>query len=183
MGLVECPNLKCRSKVPFHDLLNHMKTEEFKCDKLTGSIGKMVAACWTTPPENQLPGVIFASQELEVNGIGTFIIGAKIEKSTFYHWIQFVGSSHEAKKFSYTFEYKNEEKTLHVYNLHSNQMVSIDETSNAIIENGNCFGMPQKLFYKYVRENKRFEYSVTIRNLKEEAKDDNVESGVSDNDD
>ena len=181
--LVECPNLKCRSKVPFHDLLNHMKTEEFKCDKLTGSIGKMVAACWTTPPENQLPGVIFASQELEVNGIGTFIIGAKIEKSTFYHWIHFLGSSHEAKKFSYTFEYKNEEKTPHVHTFHSNQMVSIDETSKSIIESGKCFGMPRKLFDKHVLEDRRFAYSVTIRNLKEEAKDDNVESGVSDNDD
>ena len=38
--LVECPNLKCRSKVPFHDLLNHMKTDEFGC-KETGSIGKI----------------------------------------------------------------------------------------------------------------------------------------------
>ena len=179
--LVECPNLKCRSKVPFHDLLNHMKTESFKCPKITGSIGKMVAACWITP-ENQLPGVIFASQELEVNGIGTLIIGAKIENGTFYHWIHFLGSSHEAKKFSYTFEYKNEGNIPYVHTLHSNPMVSIDETSNAIIENGNCFGMPRKLFFKYVLENRRFEYSFTIRNLKEEAKDDNYESGISDDD-
>ena len=162
-----------------------MKTEEFKCDKLTGSIGKMVAAHWIIPEGiDQLPVVIFAYQELEVNGIGTFIIGAKIQNGVFYHWIHFIGSSQEAQKFSYTFEYKNEEKIPHAHTFYSNQMVSIDETSDAIIENGNCFGIPKKLFYKhFVLENGRFEYGVKIRNLKEEAKDDNVESGVSDNDD
>ena len=144
----------------------------------------MVAAHWIIPEGiDQLPVAIFAYQELEVNGIGTFIIGAKIDNGIFYHWIQFVGSSQEAMKFSYTFEYKNEEKTPHVHTLHSDQVVSIDETSNAIIANGNCFGMPRKLFYKYVLENRRFEYSFTIRNLKEEAIDGNVESGVSDIDD
>ena len=182
--LVQCPNLKCLSKVTFLDLLNHMKTEEFKCPKQAGSIGKTVATFWTLGENcDQLPVVIFASQELEVNGIGTFIIGATIENGTFYHWIHFLGSSHEAKKFSYTFEYKNEEKTPHVHTFHSNQMVSIDETSKSIIESGKCFGMPRKLFDKHVLEDRRFAYSVTIRNLKEEAKDDNVESGVSDNDD
>ena len=182
--LVECPNLKCRSKVPFYDLLDHMKTEEYKCDKLTGSIGKMVTTYWIIPENiDQLLVPAFPSQELEVNGIGTFIIGAKIDNGVFYQWIHFVGSSHEAKKFSYTFEYKNEEKTPHVHTLHSDQVASIDETSKSIIESGKCFGMPRKLFDKHVLENRRFEYSVTIRNLKEEAKDDNVESGVSDNDD
>ena len=144
----------------------------------------MVAAHWIIPEGiDQLPVAIFAYQELEVNGIGTFIIGAKMEKCVFYHWIHFLGSSQEAKKFSYTFEYKNEEKTPHASNVYSNQMVSIDETSKSIIESGKCFGMPRKLFDKHVLEDRRFAYSVTIRNLKEEAKDDNVESGVSDNDD
>ena len=46
------------------------------------------------------------------------------------------------------------------------------------------FGMPKGLFLqKFVRKNGTFEYSVKIRNMKEEAKDDNVESGISDNDD
>ena len=181
--LVVCPNLKCKSEVPFYDLLNHMSTEEFRKYKMTGSIGKMVATRWKHN-NTRTGNSVFPSLELEVNGIGTFIIVARIYNEVFYHWIHFLGSSQEAKKFSYTFEYKNEEKTPHASNVYSNQMVSIDDSFDKIIENGNCFGIPRKLFDKqFVLENGIFEYSVMIRNLKEEAKDDNVESGVSDNDD
>ena len=181
--LVVCPNLTCRSKVPFHDLLNHMKTEDFRKQKITATIGKMVSTYWLIGTKDSTNSV-FPSLEIEVNGIGTFIVVAKIQNDVFYHWIHFLGSSREAKKFSYTFEYKNEEKTPNTHALHSIQMASIDETFDAIIENGNCFGIPGKLFHKhFVLENLRFEYSVKIRNLKEEAKDDNAESGVSDNDD
>ena len=187
--LVECPNLKClfglNSKVQFHELLNHMETEEFRDPKKTASLGKEIRheypGCKRFEREDK---VVFPSHFFEVNGIGSFIGAARVKDGTFYHWIHFVGSSHEAKKFSYTFEYKNEEKTPHAHASYSNQMVSIDETSDTIIENGDCFGIPRKLFFKhFVRESGYFEYSVKIRNLKEEAKDDNVESGVSDNDD
>ena len=185
--LVVCPNfnLKCQSKVPFHELLDHLKTDEFKGHKKTGSLGEKVALRYNFPGTiHAHPVLLFPALEVEVNGTGTFIVVAKIENGVFYHWIHFVGSSHEAKKFSYTFEYKNEEKTPHAHASYSNQMVSIDETSDTIIENGDCFGIPRKLFFKhFVRESGYFEYSVKIRNLKEEAKDDNVESGVSDNDD
>ena len=183
--LVVCPNLTCRSKVPFHDLLNHMKTEEYKCKKITGSVGKIISTTLNAKRCKETSSTaFFPSRELEVNGIGTFIIGAQFANGVFYHWIHFIGSSQEAKKFSYTFEYKNEEKTPHAHTLYSNQMISIDETSGAIIESGKCFGIPRKLFtQQFVLENGKFEYSVKIRNLKEEAKDDNVESGVSDNDD
>ena len=119
---------------------------------------------------------------VKASGIGTFIVVAKIQNDVFYHWIHFLGSPQEAKKFLYTFVYIN--KTTKASNVYTNQMVSIDETSGAIIENGDCYGIPRKLFLKhFVRENGLFDYSVKIRNLKEEAKDDNVESGVSDNDD
>merc|ERR1712062_479305 len=68
--LVECPNLKCQSKlVPFHDLLNHMKTDEFRC-KETGSIGKKAASFWkiVTGGCNDILDFIFPPLELEVNG-------------------------------------------------------------------------------------------------------------------
>merc|ERR1712154_175743 len=140
-----------------------MKTEEFKCQKITGSIGKKATNYWNiVKGSDEAKSSIFPSLEVEVNGLGTFIVVARIFNDVFYHWIHFVGSSQEAEKFLYTFEYKNEEKTPHAHNLYSNQAVSIDETSDAIIENGKCFGIPRKLFcQQFVPENKRFEYSVT----------------------
>ena len=35
---------------------------------------------------------------------------------------------------------------------------------------------------QFVDENRKFEYSLEIRNLKEEVKDENYESGISDDD-
>ena len=178
--LVVCPNLRCRSKVPFHDLLNHMKTEEFRKQKITATIGKGFSTYWRIGSKDSTNSV-FPSLEIEVDGIGTFIVVAKIQNDVFYHWIHFLGSPQEAKKFLYTFMYIN--KTTNASNVYTNRMVSIDETSDTIIENGNCFGIPGKLFFKhFVLENKVFKYILKIRNSKEEAKDDNVKSGVLDND-
>ena len=62
-------------------------------------------------------------------------------------------------------------------------MLSIDETANSIIENGKCLGIYLKYFKNnFVDENSRFHFDVKIRNMKEEFKDENVESGVSDTD-
>ena len=84
-----------------------------------------------------------------------------------HQWIYFVGSPQEAKHYSYTLECQNEEGT--TKNTFVSQVISIDEPVDSIIRNGNG--------NRYV-----FKPNVTIRNLKEEAKDENVESRISDND-
>ena len=123
--------------------------------------------------------------EFRINGVGSFLDFAIAGEDLFFHYICFVGSPHEAKNFSYTFEYKNEEMTPPAHCLDTGQMISIDGLERMKDDfDCDCFAMPQKLFFKkFVRENRTFEYSVKIRNMKEEAKDENVESGVSDNDD
>ena len=60
-------------------------------------------------------------------------------------------------------------------------MISVDETSDSIIANGKALGICFKYFKaNFMNEDDEFFYDVTIRNLKEEVKDENVESGVSD---
>ena len=121
--LVSCPNLTCQLKVPFHELLKHAEAK--KClphsvntsDKGDATFVFYGCNVFTNAVSVSLPPV-----QLKVNGIGTFIATARIKDGTFYHWIQFVGSSHEAKKFSYTLVYKNDEKTPHVFNVYQNQM-------------------------------------------------------------
>ena len=41
---------------------------------------------------------------------------------------------------------------------------------------------PTNVSRRNLNESRKFEYSLEIRNLKEEAKDENYESGISDND-
>ena len=98
----------------------------------------------------------------------------------FYHWIHFVGSPQEAKNFSYTLEYFEKESDKIAFS-QTSEVFSIDKTADSIIENGKCLGASAKYFSSIiVQQSKRFDYNYIIRNLKEEAKDENVESGVSD---
>ena len=74
-------------------------------------------------------------------------------------------------------EYYNDTQTPKVTCSFSDQVVSIDET----IDNAECLAISRKLFEKqFLLQNDKFKFSIKIRNLKEEVKDENVESGVSD---
>ena len=122
--------------------------------------------------------------EVEAN---TFFVVAKEKDGVFYHWVHFFGSQQEAKNFSCTFEYFHKD-TENVVFSQTCQALSIDETAKSIIKNGKCFGVSSNTFatkmvkkgeFKYRKFN-IFEFNLEIRNLKEEVKDENIESGVSD---
>ena len=99
---------------------------------------------------------------------------------SFHHWIVLYGSSNEAKNYSYTLEYLNEtDETKCCY---TGKVLAIDETYDSIIKNGNCFGINRKLFDKKFlipEADNKFKFFVTIRNMKEEVKGENVASGFS----
>ena len=68
-------------------------------------------------------------------------------------------------------------KTLTYYG----QARSLVESHDQVIENENCFVFGVKTAKKMVKQGtNQVDYSMKIRNLKEEAKDDNDESGIED---
>ena len=78
-------------------------------------------------------------------------------------------------------EYYNDTQTPKVTCSFSDQVVSIDETIDLVIDKPECLTISHKLFEKqFLLQNDKFKFSVKIRNLKEEVKYENVESGVSD---
>ena len=170
--LVKCPYKGCGSQVPFHELLEHMKMKK----ELAPTVQKMrfrekKAFCFSC----LFPDLI----EVESKAFLSCLRLTLGSPEMLHHWIYFVGSPQEAKHYSYTLEYQNVEQTFK--NTFVGQVISIDDTEDSIIENGNCLGISQRLFSsKFINEGKV--PIVTIRNLKEEAKDENVESGISDND-
>ena len=110
-----------------------------------------------------------------------FFVIVKIHNGVLYHWVHFYGSPIEAKNYSYTLEYYNDTKTPKITCSFTDQVVSIDETIKSIFEKVNCLSFSRKLFEnKFLQKNDVFKFSVKIRNLKEEVKDENVESGFSD---
>ena len=101
------------------------------------------------------------------------------ETSSYYFWLQMYASKIEAMNYYYTLEFHGTDPRCRI--VHSTQVISIDETKNSILKDNKCFGFDFKFFKShYVDENRSYKFSISIRNEKEEAKDDNVESGISD---
>ena len=176
--LVRCPCITCKSKAPapFHELLDHMKPDCLLKNDLHGFYNEHVydynvkscAAAAYRPKKITAENKIFFSV-------------IRIKDGMLYHWIHFYGSPIEAKNYFYTLEYYNDAKTPKVTCSFSDQVVPIDETADTIIEKVNCLAISRKQFEnKFVTTDDKFKISVKIRNLKEEVKDENVESGVSD---
>ena len=86
----------------------------------------------------------------------------------------------EADQYAFALEYKGPK----IASTFVGEVVSIDEPWDSIVSNYKCFTTPFANFKaQFVNEANEYEYSLKIRNLKEEAKDDTIESGISDNDD
>ena len=182
--LITCPRIDCKLKVPFYELLDHMRNNEPK-----KHLWKSYSILFGEKKKHEFKfnmkfeevGNLFPVY-FDVNGRSFFSI-AKVQKETFYQWIHFLGSPDEAKKYSYTFEYYGNNGASPRTSTYTNFVIPIDESSKSIVENFRCFTMNyQAMINQFIEEDGTFKYSVQIRNLKEEAKDDNVESGISDDD-
>ena len=179
--LVKCPCITCEFEVPFHELLKHMEKEKCTVDfryriKNQNYIVKKTTFGKKTKEYQYFHGSRLP-ERVEIENKTFFIIG-KLKDGSFYHWIYFVGPIHEAKNFSNTVEYFQKESDKIAFS-QTSEIFSVDETADSIIENGKCLGAPTKYFCsKVARESGRFDFTYEIRNLKEEAKDENVESGV-----
>ena len=81
------------------------------------------------------------------------------------------------RHFSYSLKFVSPKAT----NTFEGKVASIDEDFYSLYKAGKCFAIPHENFMaQFVDENRKFEYSLEIRNLKEEVKDENYESGISD---
>ena len=94
---------------------------------------------------------------------------------TLRFWIHIAGSSLEAKNYSYTLTVAN--KAGDKKNIHHGQVFTMDLDDDS---SGSVFVMTTDAAQKICEEDSNLIVNVVIRNLKEEAKDDDVESGVSD---
>ena len=140
--LVKCPRVNCESKVPFHELLDHMKPDCFLGKDYFGLYNECTLTfLLKTSFSYFYPRKIIAENKI-------FFSVIVIKDGLFYHWIYFYGSPIEAKNYSYTVEYYNDTKTPRVTCSFSNQVAPIDETMDLIIDNAECLAISRKLFEK-----------------------------------
>ena len=109
----------------------------------------------------------------------TFFDVSNVQNNAIYKWIYVLALPHEAKKFQVHVTIKNAMgETVNDYYEQARSMV---EYHDLIIEDERCFSLGIKKAKRYaMKDTNQVVYTVKIRNLKDEAKDENEESGIDD---
>ena len=109
----------------------------------------------------------------------TFVFCQKYYEKVEYKWVYILGSLNEAKHYSYTLKLIGKETETYF----KGKVAAVDEPFETLLNAGKCLAIPSTVFAaQFLDEDEEFKYSLEIRNLKEEVKDENYESGISDND-
>jgi len=173
------PGQHCQShKILFKDVVEHLKASHKGFFEMASkenryrwyAVGdKPLENCWTW-----VPGKITTSCG------ATFFTCAKIVNDTFHHWVIFLGSSDEAENYSSSISIETKiGKQFNKFNF-TGAVHTIDEGAGDIIASGSLLSIGLNAAKRLLNGKKRLEFEITIRNLKEEAKDDDVESVISD---
>ena len=164
-------NGPCDFKPAFHNVIQHYENQhgEIPVHDLSKIVTARNAGNWC------LSKCTFNNQ--------TFLFCEKDDDTmnVEYNWVYILGSPSEAKHYAYTLKcFKKETKISF-----EGKVAAIDVPFETLLKTGKCFVIPAVQWALFEDENgeiEEFKYSLEIRNLKEEAKDENYESGISDDD-
>ena len=164
--VVPCMHSKtgCEAKLTLQNVIQHYEKEHLK-DGLQSI-------------ENNLKRVSsqITNVKMDLNG-RLFILKGHIFNGITFAWVHILGSPKEAKHFTYTLKLFGSKSTI----MYVGKVAAIDESFQTLHKAGKCFTFEYKSLKVQVKnEDGNYEYSLEIRNLKEEAKDENVDSGASD---
>ena len=95
-----------------------------------------------------------------------------------FHIICLLGPPDEDKKFSCTISVKNKDGEKFTY---TGKIHTLDEKREDIMASESCLKIGKDVVMRSLDGENYLDLEFSIRNLKEEAKDDNEESGISDN--
>jgi len=108
----------------------------------------------------------------------TFFEVGFVQNQVIYRWIYILGDPNEAKNFSYHLTIKNERGNQKLS--YFGDVRSLNENYQTIIAASDAFEVNLTKAKKFVDGNSNWVVEYKIRNMKEEAKDEDQESGVSD---
>ena len=107
-----------------------------------------------------------------------FFTSACVKNETVYIWLLLLGSPDEAKKYSCTISIKNKiENEKFIY---SGRVHTLDKGYKDIIASASLLAIGVDGAKRSLNDQKKLEVEISITNLKIEAMDDDLESGVSD---
>ena len=119
---VNCPYSNCQLNVPFRELIQHTKTDKhITCSR---SIGIKESLSLSQPlSKTHFETGKFSCYPVKITcDSNIFLSTCHENKGTLYHWIHFLGSPLEAKKYAYTLDYKDvtDSETNFTYNAELN---------------------------------------------------------------
>ena len=174
-------------EMPFHELVEHIDKSEYNVKVSCEDSNLVKVKCYIETLtingsiDDATDGLHIETHKIAFKD-GVFILNGERypSESTFYFWIQMVGTTIEAKKYFYTVEFHGLNPD--VRTTYSGQVLSVDERPFAIKEAKKFFGIDYGMFRtQFINEDRTFEVTISVKNMKEELKDDNEESGISDN--
>ena len=175
--LVPCPHPfpgNCKTKVIFRDVIEHYeKDHEEKVDEENTS--QTIESSFSDHGASG-KNAYTSPQKFCVDN-RMFLLCGKHQSSNFYRWLYLHGSPNEAKHFSFTLKFESPKASI----TFEGKVAAFDENFRTLSKAGKCFAIPHGIFMdQFVDEDRKFKYVLEIRNLKEEVKDENYESGISD---
>ena len=172
-----CEIEECDGKVIFQNVIQHILDEHWDDDTPKNWHCKILS--------KEIFEIFGGDNEVFLSKFSlnnqTFLLAEFKRDEILYFWLWMLGSPMEAKHFSYTLTFFGQSSELSF----KGKVASIDESFETLSDAGKYFSIPKKQFCAQFLddddEDDIFEYSLEIKNLKEEVKDDNYESGISDN--
>ena len=172
------PGKACQSnKIMFKDVIEHLETSHKVHD--SGEKNQLFSY-FGTGKHSFEKGNYWSLVKFATSCGAVFFSSAIIVKERFCVLLTFMGSSDEAENYSssITIENKIGEK-INKFNF-TGAVHTLDENADNIIASGLLLSIEKDAAKRLLNEKKELKVEITIRNLKEEAKDEDIESGVSD---
>jgi len=104
-----------------------------------------------------------------------FFTSGYVRNETVYLWLWLLGSSEQAKKYRCTYSIKNEMRNENF--IYSGPVHTLDKRYEDIIASGSLLVIGVEAAKRSRTDEKKLEVEITIKNLKEEAKDEGVSDG------
>jgi len=178
---VFCLWLLCKEKAMFKDVIEHYETlhQKLKEPKIVNEETNK----WTIKVTakgvdlNNYTDYSWYPWKVTTSYGNDFIMVAYLVRKIFHFWPYFFGSVDEVTKFDCLCSFKSQTGVEFTYR---GPVHTLDKGKDDIIASGSFFAIPINAVNFSLDEEKGNEVEVTIRNLKEEAKDSDTSSGVSD---
>jgi hypothetical protein len=180
-----CPQLLCSSnlsngtKIIFNILDDHLTEHHTELAKQLSELSEL-SETFLDVTENKLNETIkngsWIPKKMSLNG-AQFFREAVLTKKRFNIWVYYYGSKEEAKNYNCTIKVYGGNNEEFIYN---GPPQSLDESENEVIE-AECGLMISLGQAKRLVSEESMEYSIKISCPKDEARDEDVESGISDN--